>query len=219
MPMSFERRPRDAWNLVSFPVGPLACNCSILWEPQTKEALIVDPGGDAARILKVVTDEKLNVRAVLHTHAHFDHVGATHEVFEATKAALYLHEGDLFLWDNLSMQGKMFGFPVKPIAEKPRSLADEMTFSVGTKNLRSLHTPGHTPGSFSFVLDDILFAGDTLFKGSVGRTDLWGGDFDQLSKGIKSRLYTLDDDTIVICGHGPNTSIGQEKKSNPFVRV
>ena len=207
------------FSVKSFPVGPLGCNCSLVWDPESLEAIVVDPGDDFPKIQKAIETANLKVKFVVHTHAHFDHIGASQEVHEFTKAPLLLHPGDQFLWENVTMQGKFFHLNLKPLPRWSENLEDDREFSIGRYQLKTLFTPGHTPGSCCFVLEDILFAGDTLFRGSVGRTDLWGGDFDLLSKSIKERLYRLDEDTQVICGHGPGTKIGLEKHSNPYVNV
>lgn len=202
---------------LSFPVGPLGCNCSLLWDPLSKEALIVDPGDEFQKIQKAVQKHELKIKYILHTHAHFDHVGATRAVHEWTRAPMLLHPADRFLWENVPMQGKFFQMSLEGLPAWNEDLEHERSFKVGAYELKTLYTPGHTPGSCCFVIDHLLFAGDTLFQNSIGRTDLWGGDFQKISVSIKERLYTLDDDTHVICGHGPDTQIGVEKRTNPFV--
>lgn len=207
--------------IASFPVGMLQCNCSIIACSETKEALIVDPGGDAPRILDYLKEHDLKARYLLHTHAHFDHIGATREVKAATGAQILLHPGDRFLYDNVQMQGQMFGMKLEPTVPVDQNLEDEMTLNFGNHKSITLHTPGHTPGSACFYLSDggsFLFAGDTLFEGSIGRTDLWGGSYPDIIRSIKERLLTLDDSTTVYTGHGPQTTIWQEKKHNPFLR-
>ena len=161
----------------------------------------------------------LAARAILHTYAHFDHVGATGELQKVTGAPVYLHEGDLPLLQALGMQARMFGVAEPEAVEVDRFLADEQTVRVGELSAAVLHTPGHTPGSLSFlVAGGPVVSGDTLFAGSIGRSDLWGGDHDALLRSIRDRLLCLDDDTQVVPGHGPITTIGQEKRWNPFLR-
>jgi len=205
--------------MVTFPVGPLQCNCSIIWDPATKEAVVIDPGADAQKILEFISEQGLKPKAAIHTHAHFDHIGASTEVHETLQTPLYLHPDDAPLWENLDMQGKAFGFKLTNIPRWQKDLHDNDHLSFGPHRIEVLHTPGHTPGSCSFSCNEFLFSGDTLFRGSIGRTDLWGGDFSQISRSIKERLYSLDEDTTVICGHGPKTSIGVERKNNAFIKA
>ncbi|MEZ0373281.1 MAG: MBL fold metallo-hydrolase [Candidatus Sericytochromatia bacterium] len=204
----------------TFPVGMLQCNCSIIACDETKEAIIVDPGGDAPKILARVEELGLKVKYLLHTHAHFDHVGATAAVKAATGAQILLHPGDQWLYDNVPMQGQMFGIRLEPTVAVDQKLDDELSLRFGNHKSLTLHTPGHTPGSCCFHLageESVLFAGDTLFRGSIGRTDLWGGDHEAIIRSIKARLLSLDDSTKVHTGHGPETTIWQEKKANPFL--
>lgn len=207
----------------TFPVGMLGCNCSIIACPETREALVVDPGDEAPAILQAL--ERLGVRAVrlVHTHAHFDHIMGTGGVAAATGAEIVLHKEDRFLYDNLEMQTGLFGMiapepPPPPTVE----LTEDVTLAFGRREAHTIHTPGHTPGSTCFFVEapgetPIIFAGDTLFKRSIGRTDLWGGSAPQIQQSIRERLFTLPDRTVVVAGHGPDTTIGEEKESNPFV--
>jgi len=205
----------------TFSVPPLGCNCSIIGDPVTKEAIVVDPGGAHERILHEVQQYGLTVSHILHTHAHFDHFLASGEIKRATGAALCLHQDDLDLWKNLELQCRMFGVPYVPVPMPDYWLKDDEKVLVGQVFVVALHTPGHTPGSMSFHLphEMLVFAGDTLFRGSIGRTDLWGGDFDAIEQSIREKLYSLDDATAVVTGHGPETEIGWEKESNQFVRI
>lgn len=205
----------------TFSVPPLGCNCTILGDPVTKRAIVVDPGGDSAHILQEVTKLGLTVSHILHTHAHFDHFLASGVMKQATGAALCLHQDDLDLWKNLDVQCRMFGVPFISVPMPDYWLKDEERVLLGGHALVALHTPGHTPGSMSFYApnEQLVLAGDTLFRGSIGRTDLWGGDFDAIEQSIRERLYTLDDTTLVVTGHGPETEIGREKESNQFFRV
>jgi len=205
----------------SFPVPPLGCNCSIIGDPITKRAIVVDPGGAHERILKDVQDLGLTVVSILHTHAHFDHFLASGEMKKATNATLCLHPDDRELWEMLVIQCRMFGVPYAPVPLPDYWLHDEEKLIVGGIEGVALHTPGHTPGSmcFHFPGEKLLLGGDTLFQGSIGRTDLWGGDFEAIERSIRERLYTLDEVTRVITGHGPETQIGIERESNQFVRA
>lgn len=204
----------------TFPVPPLGCNCSILGDPQTKQAVVVDPGGASEQILKYVGELGLTVTSILHTHAHFDHFLASGALKAATGAPLYLHPEDRPLWDMLEVQCRMFGVPYVPAPPPDSWLEDEERLAVGSIETIALHTPGHTPGSLCFWWPSahLLVAGDTLFRGGIGRTDLWGGDYDAIERSIRERLYTLDEATQVITGHGPETDIGYERAFNPFVR-
>jgi len=205
----------------TFSVPPLGCNCSIIGDPITKQAIIVDPGGAPERILREVQQLGLTVTHLLHTHAHFDHFLASGEMKKATGAVMCLHQDDLELWKNLEVQCRMFGVPYTPVPLPEYWFGDGEKLGVGQIALVALHTPGHTPGSMSFHVPDenLVLAGDTLFRGSIGRTDLWGGDFDAIERSIRERLYTLNDATVVVTGHGPETEIGWEKEANQFVRL
>ncbi|WP_243296018.1 MBL fold metallo-hydrolase [Geothrix mesophila] len=204
-------------NLETFPVGPLGCNCSLLWDPDTSRGVVVDPGGDGAKIRKRVEALGFRVTALLHTHAHFDHVGATKELQDLWQCPAYLHGDDTFLIEALAQQTAMFGMPAIPQPEMTGLNAGDRHMDLAT-----LHTPGHTPGSCcfhgTFEMGQVLLAGDTLFRGGVGRTDLWGGSWDALEQSIRRELYVLDGATLVIPGHGPATTLGEEAASNPFVR-
>jgi glyoxylase-like metal-dependent hydrolase (beta-lactamase superfamily II) len=203
-------------------VGPLQCNCVIWADRAAGRAVVVDPGGDAERILARVAALGCAVDAVVHTHAHIDHVGATVAVCEATGAPCALHPADQFLLDALDEQASWIGLPTPPVPQVARPLAEGDVVGQGAARLEVLHTPGHTPGSLSFVGDDgqglLVCAGDTLFWRSVGRTDLPGGDTDQLVDSIRRKLYALPDAARVIPGHGPATTIGAERRGNQFVR-
>ncbi len=204
----------------SFPVGPLNCNCSIIGCKETGEAAVIDAGGDVDLIIAAAEKHGLKIKYLLHTHAHFDHVLGSREVKEKTGAEICLHEGDQWLYDNLLKQCSLFGFSATDPLPVDRYLADEEEVKFGNLKASVIHTPGHTPGSLCFSVEDkesVLFAGDTLFRGGIGRTDLWGGSFEEIIDSISNRLYKLDDSTRVVTGHGPDTSIWNEKRDNPFV--
>jgi glyoxylase-like metal-dependent hydrolase (beta-lactamase superfamily II) len=212
--------PSETTDLVreTFPVGPLQCNCTIIGDPLSKRALVVDPGGDPELILARLERHGFKVASIIHTHAHLDHFLASGQMKEKTGATLHLHKDDQFLWDNLEMQCRMFGVPYQPVPSPDAWLEDDEELACGCGV--ALHTPGHTPGSMSFWFPraKLLIAGDTLFRRGIGRTDLWGGDYAAIERSIRQRLYSLDEDATVVTGHGPDTRLGDEMRENPFVR-
>jgi glyoxylase-like metal-dependent hydrolase (beta-lactamase superfamily II) len=205
----------------TIPVGPLQCNCTILGDLVSRKAIVVDPGGDAEILLERLVELNLQVERIIHTHAHLDHFLASGKMKEATGAKLALHREDLFLWDMLEDQCRMFGIPFEPPPPPDQWLENEEEIDLNDLQGKALHTPGHTPGSMCFLFESqkLLIAGDTLFQGSIGRTDLWGGDFKKIEKSIQEKLYTLDEETSVITGHGESTSIGHEMRANSFVQA
>ncbi|MCM8537866.1 MAG: MBL fold metallo-hydrolase [Lentisphaeraceae bacterium] len=207
----------------TFPVGLYQCNCSIIYCDKTLEAIIIDPGSEPETIVAKVESKGLKVKYLLHTHAHLDHFGATSKVKEKCSAVIGLHKADEFLYNLHEQQSAMLGLPQTTISTIDHYIQDNEEFTFGEGQLKTLFTPGHTPGSISFSLEIgselFLFSGDTLFNGGIGRTDFPGGDSELIVKSIKDRLYTLDGDCRVIPGHGDETLIGKEKRSNPFVRA
>ncbi|MBI2058764.1 MAG: MBL fold metallo-hydrolase [Nitrospirae bacterium] len=202
-------------------VGPFQCNCYILGDESTREALVIDPGDETERIDAILKRHNLIVKAILHTHAHLDHIGGTRKLQASTNARVYLHPDDDFLFKMLPAQAALLGIRPSLAAQIDGPSKDGDGFTAGSLQLEAIHTPGHTPGSLTFRLangaGDKLFTGDTLFLGSIGRTDLWGGSFDDIMKSIRERLLRLDDETVVYPGHGPATTIGRERKTNPFI--
>jgi len=208
----------------TFPAGPFECNCTILACGDTKEAVVIDPGGELDKIAEVISHYDLSVRSIIHTHAHLDHIYGTRDVKETHGGDICLHRGDAFLYDGFAMQAAMFGWKAKSTLPVTRWIEHDDTITLGKRTLTVVHTPGHTPGSVCFEIHDpdagrLLFAGDTLFRRSIGRTDLPGGDGKQILRSIKDRIYSRDPDTLVIPGHGPTTKIGDEARANPFVRA
>ncbi|MCM2254059.1 MAG: MBL fold metallo-hydrolase [Vicinamibacteria bacterium] len=207
----------------TFPVGLLQCNCAVIADPASGEALVIDPGDEPARVQAVLRRHGLRCTAILITHTHIDHVGGIVALKDATGAKLMLHRGDVPLYEMLDVQASWLG---GMLAAPERATVDEHlehgdVVKAGAVAAETLHTPGHTPGSLCFHFagaEPLLIAGDTLFAGSVGRTDLPGGDFDQELASIRDRLLTLDDRTRVITGHGPETTIGRERRRNPFLQ-
>ena len=212
----------------SISVGSFQCNCHILADERTKEAVIVDPGDEPDDILRIVKELGVTVKALLHTHCHLDHITGTRKVKEETGATIHIHERDKMLYEGLKQQYAtvmaMFGMDVgrgnEPLPVDGY-LEDGQTFAFGAQKIGVIHTPGHTPGSCCFTLESakerMLFSGDTLFAGSIGRTDLPGGDLDTEVASIRGKLFKLDPDTLVLPGHGPETRIKDEQKENPFV--
>lgn len=202
----------------SFPVGPLQCNCTVIGDSETGIGYVFDPGGDAARIMATVKALGLRIVGIIHTHAHLDHILAAGEIRKQTGAPVWLHRSDKNLWDALEQQCQMWGVPYSPVGDPDHWIEDEQDLQCGGN---CIHTPGHTPGSTSFYFEEsgLLIAGDTLFMGSVGRTDFPGGNAAQLKTSIQQRIYCLDEAAIVVPGHGPETSIGQEMRFNAFVRA
>jgi len=202
----------------TFPVGPLQCNCTIIGDTETGVGYVFDPGGDASRIMTTVESMGLKIIGIIHTHAHLDHILAAGEIQSRTAAPIWVHRSDKFLWDTVEIQCRMFGVPYTPVPDPDHWIEDEQELECGGS---CIHTPGHTPGSTSFYFEDssLLIAGDTLFQGSIGRTDFEGGDAGLLVKSIQQRIYKLDESATVITGHGPETTIGQEMRFNAFVRA
>jgi hydroxyacylglutathione hydrolase len=206
--------------LETFPVGPLQCNCTILGDEQSGEAIVIDPGEDIDRIQKRLTAHGLKLKQILVTHGHIDHVGGALRLKRLTGAPIYLNEGDLEQLAIMQQQADWVGVEAPETAPPDENLADGMTVGLVSYPAQVLHTPGHTQGSVSLLFAPLklLVAGDTLFAGSIGRTDLPGGNYDQILESIQSRLLALPDETTVLPGHGPASTIGAERRSNPFLR-
>lgn len=205
----------------SFPVGPLACNCTLLGDEQAHEAIVIDPGEEVGRIHRRLTELGLQLKQILVTHAHIDHVGGALKLKRLTGAPIFLNENDLPLLKMMDDQAQWLGIATPETAPPDGALPDGATVGLEHYSAQVLHTPGHTQGSIClhFVPLKLLIAGDTLFAGSIGRTDLPGGDFEQIIDSIQSRLLALPDETRVLPGHGPVTTIGEERRSNPFLRT
>lgn len=241
------------------PVGMLQCNCSIVGDPRTREAIVIDPGDEIDRILAVLAKHRLTVKAILSTHAHIDHVGGLKKLHEVSGAPVLMNEGDVPMYQAMDMQAQFLGVAPPPVAKIDQLLNEGDTIRWGNYEARVLHTPGHSPGSVSLYLPfsvdahegegnrivlpnatlsaaqsssavghthdqahantqrPWLFAGDTLFAGSIGRTDLWGGSYPEIIRSIRLKLLALPDETIVFPGHGPSTILAEERESNPFL--
>lgn len=201
-------------------LGPFMVNCYVVGDPSSGDAVIIDAGDSDERIIQKVESLGLKPVCLANTHAHIDHTGSVKTVADHFGVGFYLHESDEPLLDRLSAQAGMFGVKFSGVPKVTGYLEDGGVLEAGTLSLNIIHTPGHSPGSVSFHAPDerILLCGDTLFAGSIGRTDLPGGSYDQEIRSIKERLFCLPDDTKVYTGHGPVTTIGEEKRTNPFLK-
>jgi hydroxyacylglutathione hydrolase len=202
-----------------FPVGPLACNCSILADETSLRATVVDPGADISRILAVLQQRHLTVEQIIVTHAHIDHVGGAAQLKRATGAPIYMNQNDLPLLKMMDMQAGWLGVPAPEICAPDVDASDLLALTIAGEPAQVLHTPGHTEGSICLHMPNpkLVLAGDTLFAGSIGRTDLPGGDLRKILRSLKERVLALPDETRVIPGHGPSTTIGEERETNPFL--
>jgi glyoxylase-like metal-dependent hydrolase (beta-lactamase superfamily II) len=206
----------------SLTVGPIMANCYILGCEETAAAVVVDPGDDVDKILLALAESKLTVKYIVNTHGHFDHVGGNRKLKEATGADILIHADDAPMLSHLKAAAASFGLKSDTSPAPDRLLEDGDSLSFGKITLQVLHTPGHSPGGISLYVPGVpgaVFVGDTLFAGSIGRTDLPGGDFDVLKKSIHNQLFTLPEDVTVYPGHMGTTTIGGEKRTNPFVGI
>jgi len=197
-------------------VGPIQSNCYVVGCERTREAAVIDPGGDADRILITLAKDKLRCLYIINTHGHFDHSADNKRLKEVTGAQLLIHPADAPMILNQSRGGGMWGLHVDNSPPPDRYLEEGDIIAIGDLSLKVLHTPGHSPGGISLVTDKIVFVGDTLFAGSIGRTDFPGGDQEGLIRHVRNKIFTLGDDVVVYPGHGPKTTVGRETKTNPF---
>ncbi len=202
------------------PVGWLQCNCSVIGDETTREAIVVDPGDDIDDIMKVLNRHQLRVKYIVITHGHIDHIGGAKKLKEMTGAPVYMNENDLELYRHLDQQAAMIGSPTPERTQIDVTPRDGDELVCGSIRATMMHTPGHTQGSSCLLLQDAnkLLAGDTLFRDSIGRTDLPGGNFSQIMQSLKQKLLALDDSIVVVPGHGPLTTIGRERDRNPFLQ-
>ena len=203
-----------------FPVGPLQCNCSVLGDEQTHEAMVIDPGDQIDDILAILKRENLKLTQIVVTHAHIDHVGGAMKLKAATGAPILMNQDDQALLKLLDVQAAWIGMRPPGAVLVDESVSDGSVLKIGSIPANVIHTPGHTEGSICLYLPDqqTLIAGDTLFAGSIGRTDLPGGSFEKIMRSLHTRVLALPDETAVVPGHGPATTIGEERESNPFLQ-
>ena len=203
----------------TLPVGPIMANCFIVGCEETLEAVVIDPGDEPDKILASLAESNLQVKFIINTHGHFDHVSANNGIHTATKAPILIHALDAPMLQQISASAANWGLSAEDSPAADRTIDDGDTITFGKITFKVIHTPGHTPGGVSLFTDGHVFVGDTLFAGSIGRTDFPGGDFGTLKSSIQDKLFALGDDVRVYTGHGPETSIGYEKRTNPFVGV
>ncbi len=201
----------------SIVVSEFQTNCYVYWNEKTSRGIIIDPGDEADKIFKFISENNINIDYILLTHAHIDHISAVKNIKEITDAKTFLHKDDLTLYKNLKKQGELYGMILDDPPEIDKFIKDGDNIKFEDLTINVIHTPGHSPGSVCFKNEDILFSGDTLFNLGIGRTDLWGGSLTEINKSITEKLFSLDDEIIVYPGHGPKTDIGYEKMNNPFV--
>jgi len=203
------------------PVGPLQCNCSIIADENTREAMLIDPGDEVAAIQAILQKHGVRVQQIVITHAHIDHVGGAMKLRAATGAPILLNQNDHALLKMLDMQAAWLGMSTPEEVDVDHSVADAEKVEAGALVANVMHTPGHTEGSIClyFPAQQKLIAGDTLFAGSIGRTDLPGGSFDKIIRSLHQKVLSLPDETIVVPGHGPLTTIGDERENNPFLQT
>jgi hydroxyacylglutathione hydrolase len=205
---------------VVLPVGPLQCNCSIIGDEESREAIVIDPGDDIADVVKILQEHKLRVKHIVITHAHIDHVGGATKLKKITGAPVLLNQNDYELLKLLDVQAQWLGMSKPEAVEIDQSVSTGDNVSIAGHTAQIIHTPGHTEGSICLYFEPqkVLIAGDTLFAGSIGRTDLPGGSYEKIMKSIHENVLALPDETTVIPGHGPATTIGNERETNPFLQ-
>lgn len=201
------------------PVGPLQCNCSVIGDEATREAIVIDPGDDIEQVLQIVHKHNLKVQQIVITHAHIDHVGGAMKLRKATGAPILLNQNDYALLKMLDVQAAWIGMATPEKVAIDQSIGQDDVVNAGSHSASVMHTPGHTEGSIClyFAPEKLLIAGDTLFAGSIGRTDLPGGSYKKIMTSLHDRVLALPDETTVVPGHGPMTTIGDERESNPFL--
>ena len=197
-------------------VGPIQANCYVLGCERTKEAAVIDPGGDVDKILMTLAKDKLRCVYIINTHGHFDHTGDNKRLKEVTGAKLVIHRADAPMILDQGSSGSLWGMEVEDSPPPDLYVEERDVITFGDISLQVIHTPGHSPGGISLLSNKMVFVGDTLFAGSIGRTDLPGGDYETLIRNVKEKIFPLGDDVVIYPGHGPKTTVGREKRSNPF---
>ena len=205
-------------NIETITVGPLAVNCYIVSDPETNEAILIDPGSESKRIINLIEVRNLKLSAIINTHCHIDHIAEVKTIQDHFQAKFLIHENELPVLNMISESDGLFGITVTGAPNVTGFLKPDQKFQLGSHTATILFTPGHSPGGISILLLNHVFVGDCLFKDSIGRTDLHGGNYNELITSIKTKLFSLPDDTIVYPGHGPLTTIKYEKRNNPFLR-
>lgn len=217
--------------LRAFATGSFFANCVIIGDEETRESFVIDPGDEPDKIINAVREERLAVKSILLTHGHLDHCGAAADIAGKYGAPVYIHPEDEKMYLHLKKQGQYFGIELEDPSQGALSIKEGDIFTAGDLQIKALHTPGHSPGGVSFLVnyhlinnqtansDSLLISGDTIFNEGIGRTDLWGGSYGALVKSIREKIYTLPNGLEIICGHGGNTTVGHEKRYNPFVNA
>lgn len=204
-------------NYIKIPVGCLETNCYLAYSENTKECAVIDPGADGDKIIDMIERHSLDPIMIINTHGHFDHVGANKDIKEKFEIPLLIHPFDVPMLDMVKQAAALYGIEAEDSPSPDKLIHDGDSIKLGKDSLTVIHSPGHSPGSISLHQDSILFSGDTLFCRGVGRTDVPGGSWETLKNSIKTKLLTLPENTLVLPGHGPKTTIGQERKLNPFI--
>jgi glyoxylase-like metal-dependent hydrolase (beta-lactamase superfamily II) len=205
-------------NIETITVGPLAVNCYIVSDPESNEAVLIDPGSESKRIINLIEVRNLKLNSIINTHCHIDHLAEVKAIQDHFDVQFFIHENELPVLNMLGESNGLFGIDVSGVPEVSGYLLPDQEITIGEQKGTILFTPGHSPGGISLSIQNHVFVGDCLFKDSIGRTDLHGGNYNELITSIKTKLFTLSDDTIVYPGHGPITTIEYERRNNPFLR-
>jgi hydroxyacylglutathione hydrolase len=197
------------------PVGPLGANCILIWDENAKKGIVIDPGDEPELILDHIKKNSIHIEAIVCTHAHFDHIGAVSDMKKATGADICIHEAELEIYNAATDQAALWGYDLEPLPPPDRLLKEGDEVKAGALSLKVLHTPGHSPGGICLYGHGFLITGDTLFAGSIGRTDFYGGNFKEIQFSLR-KIAALPPETTIVTGHGPSSTMGEEIKTNPF---